>query len=234
MPALVDRLASAATKPLTRTLTVEAVSDLADGFRRVDLRSSGVLRWEPGQKVQVHVKGFEFRTYTPFAWDGERVSLLAALDATGPGTALVASLEPGTEVSVFGPRRAMDLSKVAAAPILIGDETSFALGAAWDQHGSVPAAAHLYEVTHPEPSAQVCATLGFDHATLVERTADEGHADRLTELAVDLVRSTPDAPLVLTGKAQTIRAIRGALKAAGLSPATRVKAHWDPNRSGLD
>src|SRR6478609_3109620 len=164
MPALVDRLASAATKPLTRTLAVEAVHDVADGFRRVDLRSSGTLRWEPGQKVQVHVKGFEFRTYTPFDWDGERVSLLAALDATGPGTQLVAGLAAGDEVAVFGPRRAMDLSKVAGAPIVIGDETSFALGAAWERHGSAPAVAHLYEVTHPDPSAAVCDSLGFGGA----------------------------------------------------------------------
>jgi NADPH-dependent ferric siderophore reductase len=234
MPALVDRLASAATKPLTRTLVVTAAADVADGFRRIDLRTSGELRWEPGQKVQIHVKGFEFRTYTPFAWDGDRVSLLAALDASGPGTDLVARLAAGDEIAVFGPRRAMDLSKVASAPIVIGDETSFALGAAWEQHGSVPAAAHLYEVSHPDPSAAACEAIGLPGATLVERTADDGHLDRLCELAVDLVRATPDAPLVLTGKAQTVRAVRGALKAVGLSPATRVKAHWDPNRSGLD
>lgn len=234
MPALVDRLASAATKPLTRTLVVEAVSEVADGFRRVDLRSSGALRWEPGQKVQVHVKGFEFRTYTPFAWDDERVSLLAALDATGPGTALIAGLTSGSQVSVFGPRRALDLSKITTAPIVIGDETSFALGAAWDVHGAAPAIAHIYEVTHLDPSAAVCEALGFGDATLLQRTEGDGHLVRLAELAVDLVRATPDAPLVLTGKAQTIRAVRGALKDAGLSPATRVKAHWDPNRSGLD
>lgn len=234
MPALVDRLASAATKPLTRTLTVTGVADIAEEFRRIDLRTAGELRWEPGQKVQVHVKGFEFRTYTPFASDGDRVSLLAALDASGPGTSLIAALGAGDEIAVFGPRRAMDLSKVAAAPIVIGDETSFALGAAWEQHGSVPAAAHLYEVSHPDPSAAACEALGIGGATLVERTADDGHLERLSELAVDLVRATPDASLILTGRAQTIRAIRGTLKSAGLGPATRVKAHWDPNRSGLD
>jgi len=234
MPALVDRIASAATRPLTRDLVVEAVDDLAPGFRRIDLRSSGVLRWEPGQKVQVHVKGFEFRTYTPFGWEGEHVSLLAAVDATGPGTALVAGLTAGDRISVFGPRRAMDLSKVTEAPIVIGDETSFALGAAWELAGTAPGVAHLYEVTHPDPSMTACTAVGLGHATLVERTADDAHLGRLGELAVDLVRTNPSAPLILTGRAQTIRAIRGALKDAGLSPATRVKAHWDPNRAGLD
>jgi len=137
MPALVDRIASAATKPLTRELTVEAVGDLAPGFRRIDLRSSSALRWEPGQKVQVHVKGFEFRTYTPFAGDGTQVSLLAALDATGPGTELIAALAEGDRIAVFGPRRAMDLGKITAAPVIIGDETSFALGAAVDRKSVV-------------------------------------------------------------------------------------------------
>lgn len=39
---------------------------------------------------------------------------------------------------------------------------------------------------------------------------------------------------MITGKAQTIRAVRGAIKDAGLSPTARVKAYWDPNRTGLD
>ncbi len=234
MSSLVDRLATAATRPLTRELIVSTVTDVAEGFRRIDLRASSRLEWEPGQKVQLHVKGFEFRTYTPFDWDGERVALLAALDATGPGTDLIARLAPDDRVSTFGPRGAMKLAGLEAGPILVGDETSFALAAAWRLGGSHPAAAQVYEVNERSTSSTVCDHLGLGDVVLVERTADDGHLDQLCETVVATVREHPGAPVVLTGKAPTIRAVRGALKDAGLSPAVRVKAHWDPKRSGLD
>lgn len=234
MSSLVDRLAHVATRPLTRDLFVVGVTDIADEFRRVGLTSASPLQWEPGQKVQVHVQGFEFRTYTPFGWDGERVALLAALDATGPGTALMAGLEVGDRVSVFGPRGAMKLSGLDAAPILIGDETSFALAAAWELGDGRAPVAQLYEVGDRAASTLVCHHLGLGGVELVERSADDVHLAQLCAAAVSAVRAHPNAPMVLTGSAPTIRAVRGALKDAGLSPTARVKAHWDPKRSGLD
>jgi ferric-chelate reductase (NADPH) len=229
-----NRIAGVATKTWTHQLTVGAVVDIAEGFRRADLQSSDSLGFEPGQKVQVHTRGFGFRTYTPFGWAGERVSLLAALHATGPGTANMSALDPGDALWIRGPSRAVDLSRVTTAPILIGDETSFALGAAWDRYGAVPATSHLYEVTDYRTSAKACEALGLSRPTLVERCDDDAHFDRLCELAVEVVGAAPTRTVVLTGKAQTIRAIRGALKDASLAPSVRVKTHWDPRRSGLD
>ena len=52
---------------------------------------------------------------------------------------------------------------------------------------------------------------------------------------VEQVRSHPDAPVCLTGRAQTIAAVRRRLKEDGLTARdTKVKAYWDPNRTGLD
>ena len=105
MGSLVERIASVATKPLTRDLTVVAAEDVGGGFRLVVLGGVGKVGWAVGQKVQLRAGGFDFRTYTPFAWTGDEVSLLVALDATGPGTALVRSLAPGAVATlgmVFG------------------------------------------------------------------------------------------------------------------------------------
>jgi len=234
MATFLDRIASVATRPLTNRLTVEAVVEIAEGFRRVDLRGPGSLRFEPGQKIQIHTSGFGSRTYTPFAWSGDRVSVLAALHATGPGTACMSSLKLGDALWARGPSRAVDFSKVTTAPILIGDETSFALGAAWELAATAPSAAHLYEVTDERTSAVVCEVLGLGRPNFVERRDDDAHLDRLCGLALDLVRAAPRATVVITGKAQTIRAVRGALKDASVSPPVLVKAHWDPRRSGLD
>lgn len=234
MGSLVERIASVATKPLTRDLTVVAAEDVGGGFRLVVLGGVGKVGWAVGQKVQLRAGGFDFRTYTPLAWTGDEVSLLVALDATGPGTALVRSLAPGAVVSAMGPSRAVDLAKVTTAPLFVGDETSIALGAAWEAAGPVPAAGHLYEVGDPAAVAPVCERFGVPGPSLVARRDDDAHLADLAAEVADQVRAAPDAVVVLTGKAQTIRAVRGALKDAGLAPAVKVKAHWDPRRSGLD
>ena len=45
----------------------------------------------------------------------------------------------------------------------------------------------------------------------------------------------PELTVVLTGRAQTIRAIRAAMKAAGVHRGrTVVRSYWDEKRSGLD
>jgi NADPH-dependent ferric siderophore reductase len=81
----------------------------------------------------------------------------------------------------------------------------------------------------------VLAFHGTAASELVGRTADHSHLGALEELVVAAVRARPEAPLCLTGKAQSIAAIRRRLKAEGLSrKGTTVKAYWDQNRKGLD
>lgn len=226
---ILDRVAGVATRPFTRDATVVAAVDLAPAFRRIDLRVGGKPAWAAGQKLQLRVQGVDFRTYTPFGWDGELVSILALTDGTGPGAAWARRVGPGDGVQAFGPRGAVDVASLAAPPVLIGDETSLALATTV---GAV--AGHLYEATEPDALAAVAEQLGLGDVDVVTRQADDTHHDELARRAVELVGAAGGAPLVLTGKAQSIRAVRGALADAGLRPATKVKAHWDPRRRGLD
>lgn len=229
MVALVDSV----VKRLLRTAVVEGVADIGPSFRRVDLRVDGRVSFSPGCKVQAWMGGASFRTFTPFAWDGDTVSLLVFRAGhtghDGPATPWVDGLTVGSTIDLLGPKKSLVLSDLSAPPVVVGDETSIAVAT------TTPAEAVLLEVTSRTAVEPVLAAVGIDPAvTLVERQPDDAHHEALAANVVEALRAVPAAPLVITGKAQTIRAVRGAVKDAGLSPAARVKAYWDPNRSGLD
>ena len=195
MVSVLDRITGSATKALLRSGRVVAVEDPSERFRSIRVAPDRPAAWAVGQKLQFQVRGMQFRTYTPHAWDGDAASFLVFRHGTGDAERWLSLLAVGSEVVFFGPRGAVTLDE--APPVFVGDETSFALTAAWQQQfGGVPAA-QLYEVD-------------------------------------DAVRTHPVAPIVLTGQAQSIAAVRKALEAAGLTPATKAKAHWDPRRTGLD
>lgn len=230
---LIDRVTGATFGKFLRRATVTEVTDLAGtGFCRVELTTPTAVRWAPGQKVQVQVRGLQLRTFTPFAWTDRTVALLVFRHGSGPADDWLTRQEPGTEIAYLGPRRAVALDDLSAPPIFVGDETSLALSAA----GPAPAA-QVYEVTGAARSARVLDALGLPDAVLVERTPDDAHHADLCARVVKAVEAHPTHPLVLTGKAQTIAAVRQALKQSPPTPApsvTRVKTHWDPRRSGLD
>lgn len=231
---LIGRVAEMAARVVLREGTIAALEDVGEGFRRIDVATAGAS-WTAGQKVQFRVRGIDFRTYTPFAWTAGGVSFLVVRHGTGPAAEWVESLQVGQTVQMWGPRSALDLSKVTAPPIFVGDETSFALTAAWASAGRTPVAAQLYEVDSSDASRAVLERLGLgDAATLVARTTGDAHRDALARRAVDLAQAHAGAPIVLTGNVRSIKAVRDALRAAGVASVVRAKAHWDPNRKGLD
>jgi hypothetical protein len=57
----------------------------------------------------------------------------------------------------------------------------------------------------------------------------------LAPLVVDALKASPDSRLVVTGRAQTIKVVRAAVKdALGAGVPTTAKAYWDEDRTGLD
>jgi NADPH-dependent ferric siderophore reductase len=235
MAGMMGRVADLAAKVVLREGAVRAISVPAPGFQRFEVDVAA--RFAPGQKVQFRVRGIEFRTFTPFDWSPGSVSFLALRHGTGaasPASTWLDGLAPGATVQMFGPRSAIDLSRLPEAPVFVGDETSFALTAAWRKESGQPAEAQLYEVSEPPASAAMLESLGLSGATLVARSPGDAHRDEFARRAVDLVASRKAAAVVLTGNVRSIRTVRDALKAAGLAPVVKAKAHWDPNRAGLD
>jgi ferric-chelate reductase (NADPH) len=229
-----------ATKLLFRSVTVTDVIDHGGDFSSVELGGDSLrgVAWRPGDKIQVHLDGFTTRTYTPTRWDGSGGStkLLVFAHGDGPGARWVDELAGGRSCQFLGPRRSLRLDDFPEAPILVGDETSFGLALAWRSHQpQLEPPGELYEVSAPDAAGSVLHLHGISTAQLVPRTDGDSHVADVADLVADLVRAHPQAPLCLTGKAQTIARLRQTLKTHGLANrTTKVKAYWDENRSGLD
>ena len=234
MAQIFDQMAETAARILLRQGTVTRVTDLPAQLRQIDIETPPGS-WSPGQKVQVHISGRVLRTFTPSGWGDRSVSLLVHRVANTPGTQWADGLSAGAAVRMLGPRSSLELSRLPGAPIMVGDETSVGLAAAWASHGNAPAVASIYECDSPEEMGAALAILKLGGAELlVKRDGDDGHLDALLKGVVEALSRHPDAPLVLTGRSQTISAVRRHLKAANLRPTSFVKTYWDPNRTGLD
>jgi NADPH-dependent ferric siderophore reductase len=173
------------------------------------------------------------RTYTPTDWDPDRGSttLVATTHGSGPGAARIASLEPGDDVQLFGPRASIDLSRVGGAPLFVGDETSFGLALAWRTRIGRPAA-YCFEVRDPGGAHSVLSALGLTDALVVRA---EPAAAPLAAAVLAQADAAPLTHLVLTGRAESIRQVRNAIRERqNHSGELTVKAYWAENRAGLD
>ena len=140
--------------------------------------------------------------------------------ADGPGSSLVRAVATGTECQLFGPQRSVRLDQLDAAPIIVGDETSFGLLLAW--HTQSPETAPCRRTLRGHrpcrrPRRTRCPRRSGRDASST-RTPGDGHLPELEQLVVDTVRANRDAPLCLTGRAQTIAAVRRRLKTSRTPP----------------
>jgi ferric-chelate reductase (NADPH) len=242
MTRITKMLADTTSRMLFRRAEVTAITDYGGNFRVIELTGDALRKgsWTVGDKVQVRTDpaGLTTRTYTPVGWDTARGSttLVAYTHGTGPGSIWARGLGPGVTCQVFGPRGSLKLDDPTGPILFVGDETSFALAAAWrGRNPEDQPVAELFEVTDPDESRITLEAIGLGSARLFHRQNNAAHLEELSTALIDLLRTHPDAALCLTGKAQSIAAIRRELKASGLAGrSTRVKAYWDENRSGLD
>jgi NADPH-dependent ferric siderophore reductase len=199
----------------------------------ITLGGSGLTEhsWNAGDRVSIRTPDDNLRNYTPFDWDATagRARLLCAGHASGPGTRFLNTLAVGSEVQLIGPKKSIDLHLEGGAPIIVGDETSLGLCAAWNTaHPGTPSTV-LLEATDRVACRAAARAIGVAPANV------ETNREALIAVAVEAARANPSAPLIISGRAQTIAVVRRALKNAGVnSRPTKVKAYWDENRAGLD
>ncbi|RYZ45386.1 MAG: siderophore-interacting protein [Myxococcaceae bacterium] len=215
---------------------VTQVRELSRAFRQVDcegqaLRGQG---WTPGDKVQVFLPGLGMRTYTPLSWDEARgaTSLLVYLHGDSPGAKWGRDVRVGDAVQFFGPRRSLVLDAGRAPVVLFGDETSFAVAHAF-RTGAKRDVTPVFEVSSREDCAPALRELGFEGQD-VERQSGDAHLAQVHERLREALRAKPDATLVMTGRAQSIQALRSRLKADGARATPKVKAYWAVGKAGLD
>jgi NADPH-dependent ferric siderophore reductase len=228
-----------AANRLFRSAEVVAIEEVATDFRRVQFGGDALrgASWTPGSKVQLRIEGFTNRTYTPISWDADAglTSILAFFHGAGPGSALVAALEQGARCQFFGPRSSLDLTKVEGSPLMVGDETSIGLSAAWSAAIGRPAR-HVWEAQDVRSTGDVVEVMGLGDAEVVAAIDAPGvNGPGIEEHVAAIVADDPEVPLVLTGRAQSIRRVRATLKERGTHRGkVLVKAYWDENRAGLD
>jgi ferric-chelate reductase (NADPH) len=226
-------------KLVFRELTVDQARSVAPGFRRLDLSGEGMrgAPFEAGDKVQIMLDG-DMRTYTPFAVDRARgaLSFLVYSHGDSPGAAWGRRVAVGDRIRVFGPRGSLPLTGLTGPVLLFGDETSFAVARALRdaRGGDVKGTAFVFEVTSKAAAAAALAHLELGDAQVVERRG-EAHLDEVELQVRRELAAQPLANLVLTGKAQSIQALRARLKAKPPTYAgQKVKPYWAVGKRGLD
>ncbi|MFB1478931.1 siderophore-interacting protein [Corallococcus sp. RDP092CA] len=215
---------------------VTQVREVSRAFRWIDCEGPALReqKWTPGDKVQVFLPGLGFRTYTPLSWDEARgaTAFLVYLHGDSPGAKWGREVRTGDAVQFFGPGRSVALASGDAPVVLFGDETSFAVAHAF-RTGAKRDVTPIFEVTRREDCAPALRELGFEGHD-VERTAGDAHLAQVHERLREALRTKPGATLVMTGRAQSIQALRARLRGDGERATPKVKAYWSVGKAGLD
>jgi NADPH-dependent ferric siderophore reductase len=236
-------LLAAMGRLVLREARVAEVREVSAHVRRIVISGDGLLDvvWRAGDKIQVLLPTRDVRTYTPAAWDADQgTTELLVFDhgdhGDSPGAVWGRRVRAGDACRFVGPQRSLGRSR-GRAGVVFGDETSYAVALAMAR--AVPSAplVCVLEVGDRAEGEAVVAAIGLgDRAqvAVIERSANDAHlAEVATELARGL-RAHPGAELLLTGRAQSIQAVRARLRAAGVGDRAANKAYWAPGKTGLD
>ncbi len=194
------------------------------GFRRLLLRCD-VRAPRAGTKVQLVLPSDDMRTYSPIgAADG--LTLLGYTRAGGPGARWMSEVKAGDTVRFVGPQRSLDLPD--GPVILVGDETSVAVAAAFETErpGQIHA---VFQVNALEDVDVAVRAMGLQQATI----HPQGGIDDVVEAVLAARASAPTARLALTGGSELVVAVRAALHTHRIRD-IKTKPYWVPGRMGLD
>ena len=151
----------------------------------------------------------------------------AATGSEAASSGPAASVASGGSLGTVAPGGRLD---APAAYVAAGSQT-------FDYGFDVAPGAGRLRVTLVLSNRDDCAPalreLGFEGQD-VERKAGDAHLARVHERLRDVLRAKPDATLVMTGRAQSIQALRSRLKGDGERATPKVKAYWAVGKAGLD
>lgn len=236
-------LISALGGMILRPAVVRQVRAVSARFRWLELgddRLRGV-DWLPGDKVQLLLPSLDTRTYTPLSWDKEAGTselLVYRREASedpahdDPGVRWSGSVRPGDPCRFIGPQRSIAVEP-STSLVLFGDETSFAVALALGRAATAPCA-WVFEVTARREAIAVLAELGLKDVVCVERAADDSHLEQIGEELSALLSRRSDARLIMTGRAQAIKALQSRRRAARQARPFKTKAYWSLGKAGLD
>lgn len=141
-----------------RSLTVESITDITPGMRRIILRSDELadfISLAPDDHIKIFIptaEGEERRDYTPRRYDNaeRRLTIDFALHEAGPVTQWAIGARPGDRLEIGGPRGSAVVSASVKRWLLIGDETALpAIGRRIEESGAGTVITALAAVTGP-------------------------------------------------------------------------------------
>jgi NADPH-dependent ferric siderophore reductase len=236
MPTVTKILGDVVGKLLFREAAIARIREVAPAFRELELVGEALrgASYNAGDKVQIML-GMQARTYTPYGFDAARgaLTLLVYAHGDGPGARWGRAAATGDTVRLFGPRGSLPLPSLRGPVVLFGDETSLGVTRALVEHrGAADGVEAVLEVSSPGDTGAAADALGIRPA-LVARGA--GHLAEVERHLREALQRTPGAQLVLTGQAQSIQALRTALKQRPTPHAgQKAKPYWSVGKKGLD
>ncbi len=188
--------------------------------------------WIPGQKIQVRLNDELMRSYTPSSWDKDNgvVQTLVYMHGKGPGALWARDAKVGSKATILGPRGSLVLSDELKEVTFFGDETTFGLAYAIKENLKHLKLKCFFESTDLNESKSVLEKFKLEESSLYSLS-------QYDVIASDLARgfkSGSTSKIVLSGKQQSIVAIRQKLYTLGIRPEDIIiKVYWgwkdDPN-----
>lgn len=188
--------------------------------------------WIPGQKIQIQLKNDQMRSYTPCTWDSKAgvMQTLVYMHGKGPGALWARDAKAQNKVTVLGPKKSLKLEEEVRGVIFFGDETTFGLAHAIKKNVSNIKFHFFMEATDTDESSSILKKFDLEEALLVSL----GQLDLISQEMSKLFTEDPTVKIVLSGKQQSIVALREKLYSLNIpNSAIGTKVYWgwkdDPN-----
>ncbi len=195
------------------------------GFQRLLLQCDDVQSFSAGTKVQLLLPSDDMRTYTPIP-SADGMVLLAWKHIDGPGAFWMSNAKMGEELWFIGPQHSLAVN--AGPVIIIGDETSIAVAAAFEAErpGQIQAVIQADAISDVRDAAR---SVGLHQMDIIPR----GDITSTVYTVGAKLSTSPNALVALTGGSELVVSVRDALRRAGVQN-IKTKAYWVPGKTGLD
>ncbi|MBN8654978.1 MAG: hypothetical protein J0M11_04510 [Anaerolineae bacterium] len=195
------------------------------GFQRLLLQCDDVQRFSAGTKVQLLLPSDDMRTYTPIP-SADGMVLLAWKHIDGPGALWMSNAQMGEELWFIGPQHSLTVN--AGPAIIIGDETSIAVAAAFESERP----GQIQTIIQTEAASEVrdaARSVGLHQIDIIAR----GDTVSTVRAVTAKLSISPNALVALTGGSELVVSVREALRSAGVQN-IKTKAYWVRGKTGLD
>ncbi|MBE1507189.1 NADPH-dependent ferric siderophore reductase [Rhizobium viscosum] len=220
-----------------RSLTVESVTDITPGMRRIVLRGEDLADFTslaPDDHIKIIVPGAggveERRDYTPRRYDNAARSLTLdfALHEAGPVTQWAIDAQPGMPLEIGGPRGSAVVAGSVKRWLLIGDETALpAIGRRIEESGADTTIVAIAAVAAPEEEQSFETAAALTTRWVYRPLSDATNAEPLVAAlaGIDIV---PQTFVWIAAEASVVRAIRAYLTEERGYPLSWIKAsgYW--------